>query len=163
VTASPISRPILVKGLVAAILAIALAAPAAAPASPPSDCRDQLCFGAVNVGAVEAVWRSPETFYPNNEDLFASIHVGRRPLVAVRSYGPALCRHRFAAPGTTVVVKACGAGAQMVARASRTKAGIGRIRIAYAARPMIAGDSAAGGSGAGIYSGLHQITGLSRD
>jgi hypothetical protein len=161
VTASPISRSILAKAIAAAVLAVALAGPAEAPAAPPSDCRDQLCVAAVDVGAVEALWRSPETFYPNNEDVFASVHLGRRPLSAVRSYGPALCRHRFAAPGTTVVIKACGPGAQLVVRARRSKAGIGRVRIAYAAHPLIAGDAVAGSS-AGIYAGLHQITGLWR-
>lgn len=155
----PIAKRLLAP-LAAAIALLGLSAlPAAASAEPPSDCRDALCASTLQIGAVEARWRTPEVFYPHNEDVYAAVHVGARALPEVRSYGPALCRHRFGTAGMTVVVKACGGQTGLRVRAMRSKPGTRILRISYAAHPLLAGDIKPATSGT-VFGRLTQITGL---
>ena len=134
-----------------------------ASATPTGACRDQLCAGAVKVGTMPVTWSSPEVFYPNNEDVYAGVFVGPRPLAEVRRYGPALCRHRFAGARISVVVKACLSETSLLVRATSARKNLKLVRISYAARPGIAGDADQPGLAETIYDGLTQITGLAAD
>jgi hypothetical protein len=149
--------------LCAATAALAVALPGSAQASPQGECREVTCAGTVAVGSMTETWTSPQTFYPNNEEVYASAFVGTMALNEVRVYGPGLCRHRFAGASMTVVIKACGAQTPLRVRAFRRKAGIRNLRITYAARPII-GDPAepdpAQATSGSIYDSLRQITGL---
>ena len=152
----------------AALLALACAVPllfADGASGTPSDaCRDQLCAGAVRADSTMAIgWASPELFYPNNEDIFAAVYVGPRPLVEVRAYGPALCRHRFAGSRISVVIKACTPETTLRMRATSGRKNTKVVRISYAARPDIGGDMNESATAATIYDGLTQITGLAAD
>ena len=141
------------------VLAIPLNATESGVAAPDSACREVICTGGTAVGPVRSSWTSPQVFYPNNEDVFASVKVGKRVLAEVRRYGPALCRHRFVGASTTVVIKACAPAGPVRVRAVRSKRGVRNLWIYYSARPMVGGDGDAPTTGT-IYRGLTQITGL---
>jgi hypothetical protein len=131
-----------------------------AASTPGGACRDQLCAGAVRVEALPVTWSSPELFYPNNEDLFAGVYIGTRPLAEVRAYGPALCRHRFTGARISVVIKACTPETTLRVLAKSRRKNTKMIRIFYAARPDVGGDMPQAATAATIYDDLTQITGL---
>src|SRR5688500_14162882 len=116
--------------------AAALAAAQGALASPGSACREVICSGGAAAGPVASSWASPQSFYPNNEDLFASVKLGNRALPEVRRYGPALCRHRFVGASTTVVIKACAPAGPVRARAVRSRRPVRNLWIYYTARQI---------------------------
>jgi hypothetical protein len=160
---SPFARLRAAAAALGLACALALLTAATAAATPSRSCRDQLCTGAVRVGTMPVSWASPELFYPNNEDLFAAVHVGPRPLPEVRAYGPALCRHQFAGSRINVVIKACTPETTLRVRATSRRKNTKLVTVSYAARPDIGGDMEQSATSATIYDSLIQITGLGAD
>ena len=117
------------SGLVAAAgitLVLAIAAPAAlGGADPAAPCRATACKAEMKVGADELKWRSIENFYPQNEELAATLTARGRNLRVLETWGPEGCRSAYRGSGIVAVVKACGEETP--------------LRVSYRATPVMAG------------------------
>jgi hypothetical protein len=143
--------PALLGAAAATAIAVTLAAPESGTAQLPTTCRGAVCNASLSVDTAPVTWQSPETFYPNNERVFASPVSGLRPLTLRRSFGPGQCKHRFRGAGMSVVLKACGSQTPLRVRAFRLKLGSSSLRISYTAQMMLDDSTSsppAGSSGA---------------
>lgn len=118
----------------------------------------------LSVGGTAVKWASPESFYPNNEQVWAGLATQGRSLALTRSYGPEMCKHSFFGGGISAVVKACGDQTTTVrVRAVRLKEGTRPLLVSYTAIPNFDGQAAPPPSGdpeTGPVPLMHPITGL---
>jgi hypothetical protein len=128
-------------------------------ASPTSPCREVTCTVSFAVGSKVKRWRSPEVFFPANEQVLAKLVASKSEATLLKSYGAALCKHRFYGSAMSILVTACGPQSQISLRAVRLKRGLRRLTITYAADPYMS-DEGAGRSNS-LYQGLTALTGLS--
>jgi hypothetical protein len=134
---------------------------AQSPADPPVACRNAPCTATLQIGATPVHWRAPETFYPNNEDVFAGAVSSTKKVAEVRRSGPGLCRHNFKGRGgIRLIIRACGSETTLRVSAVRLRPGIRTVTLTYAARPMLDSYSEAEPASASVFKRLTQITGL---
>ena len=124
----------------ALLTTVAALAPSTGTAQLPTACRGALCTASLSVGTTTVAWQSPETFYPNNERVYASPSAGLRQLTLRSSFGPGRCKHRFRGAGLSVILKACGTQTPLRVRAVRLKSGSTALRLSYTAE-MLLGDA----------------------
>ncbi len=123
-----------------ATLALAIAAPAAlGGADPTAPCRTTACKAEMKVGADELKWRSIENFYPQNEELAATLTARGRKLRVLETWGPDGCRSAYRGSGVVAVVKACGEETPLRIRAYRMKRKRVKLVVSYRATPVMAG------------------------
>jgi hypothetical protein len=134
---------------------------AQSPEDPPVACRNAPCTATLQIGATPVHWRAPETFYPNNEDVFAGAVSSTKKVAEVRRSGPGLCRHTFKGrDGVRLVIKACGPEATLRVNAVRRRPGIRTVTLSYSARPVMDSYTKAQPASPTLYTRLTQITGL---
>lgn len=136
----------------AAFAVLTLLAPRAGSGSTPVDCREVTCSTSFMVGERVVKWASPETFYPNNERVFADLSTDRGSLTLIQSYGAEHCKHRFFGGGISALVKTCGPYSSLRVRAVRLKSGARPLSIVYSASAAMDGSPAPPSQGAAFAS-----------
>lgn len=120
-----------------------------APAAQPSDCRNDKCWGKLVVKKRGlGKWRSQQTFYAYNEQVFAKFTVRGRQVHLVKSWGRGSCQTLFRNRRLRLRIraKACRSASPIHAwaRGPGLKARSGRklvIKVAYTAMPYQSGDN----------------------
>jgi hypothetical protein len=124
----------------AGLLAVAVerAGAAATIAGPDAACRPSPCVAQLRVSIAPVTFRSQQLFYPNNEQISATLTAAGQPLTLRRSWGPGPCQHVYKGAGVSARVKACGPSTPVTVRAVRpgTPKPIG-LAITYQASPIM--------------------------